>query len=442
MHEAYKLYEAPYERDPYDTYQPSYEPRLPRQPSRASTAALGLTPTPPAPVPTPAPVPAPAPGGRAAARRAAHAKRAADRPELLRKLLPQALVVAFLAGGTTAFVAQDKAVKLTVDGKPTTLRTFANSVADLLEDEGVEVGRHDAVAPAAHERLAHGDRVAVRYGRPLILTLDGRRQRVWTTERTVEAALRQLGVRAQGAYLSVPRSRPIGRAGLELVVRTERSVTFLADGREHTVRTNAATVREAMAQAGVRLRNQDTTSTQLDAFPRDGEVISVRRITANKKIREEQIPFTTERHQNPHLFQGTEVVERPGSHGIRRVTYELRTVDGVRQKPRQLEARMVRRPEAQIIKVGTKSPPESVSGADHLNWDALARCESGGRTNHVDDSGTYGGLYQFDTHTWQALGGKGRPQDAPAAEQTYRAKKLYVQRGASPWPVCGRKLHQ
>ncbi|NEE57613.1 transglycosylase, partial [Streptomyces sp. SID8455] len=26
------------------------------------------------------------------------------------------------------------------------------------------------------------------------------------------------------------------------------------------------------------------------------------------------------------------------------------------------------------------------------------------------------------------------------AEQTYRAKKLYVQRGASPWPHCGRRL--
>ncbi|MGW5803293.1 transglycosylase family protein, partial [Streptomyces bacillaris] len=62
------------------------------------------------------------------------------------------------------------------------------------------------------------------------------------------------------------------------------------------------------------------------------------------------------------------------------------------------------------------------------------------RPGAVDPSGTYGGLYQFDTRTWHSLGGSGRPQDAPAAEQTYRAKKLYVQRGASPWPHCGRRL--
>jgi hypothetical protein len=59
----------------------------------------------------------------------------------------------------------------------------------------------------------------------------------------------------------------------------------------------------------------------------------------------------------------------------------------------------------------------------------------------VDPSGTYGGLYQFDTRTWHALGGSGRPQDAPAAEQTLRAKKLYARRGASAWPHCGPRLH-
>jgi hypothetical protein len=84
--------------------------------------------------------------------------------------------------------------------------------------------------------------------------------------------------------------------------------------------------------------------------------------------------------------------------------------------------------------------PTSVAGADGLNWNGLAVCESGGRPNAVDPSGNYGGLYQFDTGTWHSLGGSGRPQDASGSEQTLRAKKLYVQRGASPWPHCGRRL--
>ncbi|MET9733136.1 ubiquitin-like domain-containing protein [Streptomyces sp. NPDC006458] len=363
----------------------------------------------------------------------------ADGP--VRRLLPRALVVAFLAGGTTAFVAEDKAVELSVDGRPRTLHTFADDVTELLAQEGVVVGPHDMVAPAPGTELESGDEVAVRYGRPLRLTLDGHRREVWTTAHTVEGALEQLGVRAQGAYVSTSRSRPIGREGLVLDVRTERSVTIMADGRARTIRTNAATVREAVEQAGITLRGQDAISVPQGSFPRDGQTVTVLRITGTKEVREERIPFEVRWTEDPTLFKGTEVVERPGLPGLRRVTLHLRTVNGVRQKPRLVETETVREPRDQLVKVGTKALPASVRGADGLDWQALAVCESGGRPDAVDSSGTYGGLYQFDTRTWQSLGGSGRPQDAPAAEQTFRAKKLYMRRGASPWPHCGARLH-
>ncbi|MFC8915043.1 ubiquitin-like domain-containing protein [Streptomyces sp. NPDC057116] len=383
-------------------------------------------------------------GGRAEARRAARRHRAAGAggPEGLRRLVPQALVVAFLAGGTSAFVAEDKAVRLSVDGVPRTMHTFADDVSELLADEGLDVGEHDLVAPAPHEALAAGDEVVLRYGRPVTLTLDGQRRRIWTTARTVGEALRGLGVRAEGAYLSVSRSAAISRRGLALDVRTERTVTFMADGRERTIRTNAATVREAVDQAGIVLGGQDTTSVPLGSFPRDGQTISVMRITAGKEVREEPIPYEVEKVEDPTLYTGTEVVERQGRQGSRRVTYAVRTVNGVKQRPRRIAEEVVREPVDRRVLVGTKPMPDSVAGADHLNWDALAQCESGGRPDAVDSSGTYGGLYQFDPGTWRSLGGSGVPQDAPAAEQTYRAKKLYVQRGSSPWPHCGRRLYR
>lgn len=387
---------------------------------------------------------APTPVAHAGARRrAARRRRArfAERPEsTVRRLLPQALVVAFLAGGTTSFVAEDKAIELTVDGKPRTLHTFADDVTELLAEQGVTVGEHDLVAPAPGAALASGDEIAVRYGRPVRLTLDGHQREVWTTARTVEEALKQLGVRAEGAYLSTSRSQRIGRAGLALDVRTERALTIMADGRSRTVRTNAATVREAVEEAGVTLRGQDTTSVPPGSFPRDGQTVTVLRITGTREVREEAIPFRVRRTEDPSLFKGTEVVERAGQPGLRRVTYSLRTVNGVRQRPRRLRTDIVREPRAQVVKVGTKPLPPSKRGVDDLDWQGLAACESGGRPNAVDPSGTYGGLYQFDTGTWHSLGGSGRPQDASAAEQTRRAKKLYMRQGTSPWPHCGERL--
>ncbi|WP_420717759.1 ubiquitin-like domain-containing protein [Streptomyces sp. H27-S2] len=409
----------------------------PRRPPRPAPADAGAPPPrPPGRGPCPRP-PEPAGAGR---RRGTRAPAPSARGGTWRRIVPQALVVAFLAGGTSAFVAADKAVRLTVDGVPRELHTFADDIGELLASEGLGVGPHDLVTPAPGAHLDDGEEIVVRYGRPLRLTLDGRQRQVWTTARTVEGALHQFGIRAEGAYLSVPRTAPVPRAGLTLGVRTERSVTFMADGRERTIRTNAATVLEALDQAGITLRGEDTTSVPPTAFPRDGQTVTVLRITGSREVREERIPYLTERVKDPALFAGTEVVERAGRPGARRVTYSLRTVNGVRQKARRIAEETVREPVGQLVKVGTKPLPTSVAGADGLNWAALARCESGGRPSATDPSGTYGGLYQFDVRTWQALGGSGRPQDASGSEQTFRAKKLYVQRGASPWPHCGRRL--
>lgn len=406
----------------------------------------------PAPVPVPYAVggayvlphtPAGHPTAGRAHRRAGGARRAGAQSqggEAWRRLVPQAAVVAVLAGGTSAFVAHDKAVELDVDGQRHSLHTFAGSVSQLLADEGVRPGGHDAVEPGRDARLAHGDTVTVRSGRPLRLTLDGRAHRVWTTAGTVGGALRELGVRAAGARISAPLTARVPRSGRELEVWTERTVGVLADGRERRVRTTAETVGELLRAAGVRLRGEDTASVPLDSFPREGQTVTVMRITGGEQIREEHIPFTTVHREDPRLRKGTQVIAQRGRPGLRRITYALRTVNGVRMKPRRTGAEVLREPRTQVVRVGTRTGPPPVAGAEGLDWSALARCESGGRPDAVDSSGTYGGLYQFDARTWRGLGGSGRPQDAPAAEQTYRAKKLYVARGASPWPVCGRKL--
>ncbi|MGV9244531.1 ubiquitin-like domain-containing protein [Streptomyces sp. NPDC003710] len=421
----------PYGRMYQDTYRPAYEARVHAARARQAAGPLLHRPT----------EAAPRTGGRAQARHAARRRKGRARTHSVRRLLPQALVVAFLAGGTTAFIAKDKAIELTVEGRHRTLHTFADDVGELLAREGVGVGAHDVVVPSPGTPLTSGEEVAVHYGRPVRLTLDGHRRVVWTTARTVDGALEQLGVRAEGAYLSTSRSLRIHREGLALDVRTERTLTVMADGRLRTLRTNAATVREALERAGITLRGEDTTSVAPGSFPVDGQTVTVLRVRGSREVREEPIPFPVRRTQDPTLFRGTVLVARAGQPGTRRVTYSLRSVNGVRQRPRRVSAEVVQRPTTQLVRVGTRARPESVAGADHLDWEGLAYCESRGRPRAVDASGTYGGLYQFDRRTWRSTGGSGRPQDAPAEEQTYRAKKLYVRQGTSPWPHCGSRLY-
>ena len=85
--------------------------------------------------------------------------------------------------------------------------------------------------------------------------------------------------------------------------------------------------------------------------------------------------------------------------------------------------------------------PKASSGKANLSgaWAKVANCESSGNPRAVNPAGYYG-LFQFDLQTWRSVGGSGNPAKASAAEQLMRAKKLYAQRGTSPWPVCGKYL--
>ncbi|GIF14876.1 transglycosylase family protein [Actinoplanes teichomyceticus] len=96
---------------------------------------------------------------------------------------------------------------------------------------------------------------------------------------------------------------------------------------------------------------------------------------------------------------------------------------------------------AGVTGAGVLLAPAAPASAAGVNWDRLARCESGGRWHINTGNGYYGGL-QFSRSTWKAYGGtKYAPtaDRASKAEQIKIAKKLYAKRGLSPWPVCGKK---
>jgi hypothetical protein len=75
-----------------------------------------------------------------------------------------------------------------------------------------------------------------------------------------------------------------------------------------------------------------------------------------------------------------------------------------------------------------------------VNWDAVAKCESGGNWAISTGNGFYGGL-QFTMSTWHAYGGSGSPVNASREAQIAVAERVLVGQGIGAWPVCGRHAH-
>jgi resuscitation-promoting factor RpfB len=375
-----------------------------------------------------------------------------QRPPLQLALYGAAL--AALVGGATAFVSFDKALVLSVDGQERKVHTFAKTVGDVLDDHNVEVGPHDTVAPGLGAKVSDGTHIAVRYGRMITVSIDGKERSLWVTANSVQEALQQIGVRNGTAFVSVSRSMPIGRQGLSFDVRLPHTVTLDVEGKSRKLETTAPTVAAAIVGAGVPLTDKDLVLPARATYPKDGELIKVFKITGKAKIRTESVSYRTKRIADSSMYEGSTKVIRDGKNGSRRVAYEFVKRDGKWVLKRTLFAESLRKSVRQVIRVGTKarpaptpapaparqSAPAPSGSSGGLNWAALAQCESGGNPNAVSPNGLYFGLYQFSISTWQSVGGSGNPTDASSAEQTRRAQILYDRAGSSPWPVCGSRL--
>ncbi|TFH20656.1 MAG: hypothetical protein E4H05_01800 [Acidimicrobiales bacterium] len=87
-------------------------------------------------------------------------------------------------------------------------------------------------------------------------------------------------------------------------------------------------------------------------------------------------------------------------------------------------------------------------GPPASQWAALRDCESGGDYSITNPSGKYRGAYQFDRSTWNSVAERHAPSlvgvdpaAASPADQDAMALALYSERGARPWPRCGRHLN-
>ena len=352
------------------------------------------------------------------------------------------VTLALLATAAGYLVLNQNTITLSLDGAAAEVSTSAETVADVLDEEGIEVGEHDTVAPALDTPVSDGTRIAVQFGRPLTINMDGEKTRHWVTATDVTTALDQLGLRVNGANLSTSRGAEISRSGMRLVIATPKKVTFaIAGAKPVTDRVAVLTVGQALEEQGVRFDKDDIVSPRPSKVLDKGDKISVTKVrVVKKRVADEAISFSTETTYDDTMLEGKQETVREGRAGQRDVTYQLRYENGKLVARKVLDVRNYVAPVDALVKVGTKEEPvvsTPVYSSGGTVWDAIAQCESGGNWAANTGNGYYGGL-QFSLSTWQAYGGTGYPHEQSREAQIAVAERVAAAEGGyGAWPHCG-----
>jgi resuscitation-promoting factor RpfB len=357
-------------------------------------------------------------------------------------------VVLALAGTTVGYAALSKSVTVSLDGQPREVTAMGQTVGDVLESEGIEVGKHDIVAPSVDEQVADGSRINVRFGRPLELSIDGDESTHWVTSTDVAAALGEIGKRFLGADLSTSRGAGIGREGMALEVVTPKKLKLEIAGKKPVKKElTALTVKDALKEMDVKVGKRDVVKPGLGKELDDGDRVvftDIRVVT--KRVKAEAIGFDTVEREDSSLLEGKTEVIRAGDAGSRNVTYKRTFRNGKLVTAKVISQKVLDAPRDRIVAVGTKEPaPAPAPTANYASgstvWDQLAQCESGGNWAINTGNGYYGGL-QFSLSTWQAYGGSGLPSENSRETQIMIAERVRAADGGgySSWPACSASL--
>ncbi|WP_308113236.1 ubiquitin-like domain-containing protein [Antribacter soli] len=274
--------------------------------------------------------------------------------------------------GSTAYAAAHKTVTLDVDGRVTTVATYAGSVERLLAEEGVRLGAADVMTPASSAALRDGGLVVVRYAHELMVEIDGERSAVRLAALDADEALARLGHLADAdALVRLLPNRDGQRAVLPLRLDAAGPVALVVDGTTRTVPDGGALLDAFLADAGVTLDDDDRVSVIREPAARPGAPtvrVVVQRVVTADVATVTAIPFETITQEDPGRYADLPPAEvQAGVVGEHTRVDAVTTVDGVEQWRALVSDGVTRQPVPQILAQGTQVRPVPRTAAERAS---------------------------------------------------------------------------
>ena len=141
---------------------------------------------------------------------------------------------------------------------------------------------------------------------------------------------------------------------------SSRTVTLVADGERRTLTTDALTVRDLLAEAGITLDEDDRVVPVEPTFIEDGMAVHVIRVEVRTETEEQIIPYERQTIQDATVPAGETHLLRAGVNGIQELTYAITLEDGVETDRRLVRRVTVQEPEDEVLLIGAREELSAV----------------------------------------------------------------------------------
>jgi uncharacterized protein YabE (DUF348 family) len=272
-------------------------------------------------------------------------------------------------------------VILLVDGQVYSLATPLQRLpADVLSEAGITLGANDRllslgspIPPDQPLPEAVSYTLSVRRAVTLTLITPEGPQTFQTSALTIGQALTEAGFTLYTAdRFDPPAEMPITGA-LTVTYQPSRQLIVTADGRQIQVRSAAATVGHALAEAGIPLVGLDyAVPPETAPLPEDNQ-IRVVHVVESVALTQKAIPFNTRTELSADLEIDQRALLQGGEPGLVIARLRTRSEDGVQVSQESESESVVRPAQDRIMGIGTKIVIRTavVDGVTITYWRAL-----------------------------------------------------------------------
>ncbi|TMW69966.1 ubiquitin-like domain-containing protein [Alteribacter natronophilus] len=269
--------------------------------------------------------------------------------------------------------------------------THADTVEEVLEEHGIELGKHDQIEPALDTEIKNELDITITEAIEVQVLKDNDLKDVWTTAPTVEDLFAELEIEI-GEHDFVHPSLERTLSSEMIVVHNEAfELTVYRDGEEENIWTTSTTVADFLNREDITLDELDRVEPEIHEYISESQEITVIRVEKVTDVVEETIDFATVTRNDSSLEEGKREVVQSGSDGTLAKHYEVTIEDGEEVSRELVKEEMIEEGEDRIVAVGTKQPVTVASrGSSSPSSSSSSSSSASSSSGSSSDSGSSG----------------------------------------------------
>lgn len=250
------------------------------------------------------------------------------------------------------------------------LLSDASTIGDALKEANITLDSHDAVEPAADQKIVAAEyQVNIYRARPVTVVDGAVREKIVTAYQTAEQIAKDAGITLypeDTTKLAQADDLLTDGAGLQLTITRATAFNFTLYGTTSVARTQAKTVGDMLKNKNITIGENDRVSVPLSTPISAGMNVQVWREGIQTMTVEESIPFDTQIINDADHDNSYKAVQTPGTDGKKNVTYQVEIRDG-KEVGRTAIATIVTTPPVTQVEVhGTKLSLGANYSADRI----------------------------------------------------------------------------